>query len=136
MSTVPVVDKSSAGVVILPELPPEAKRPGTRRHYAQTIARVVALAVYPLRLIKLNPLPKGFMPKVGKAPAFSYLYPTEDAALLESPKVPLAYRMLWGFLAREGCRVSEAIQLRVELDVDLVRGAVKLDVNKTDDARV
>lgn len=31
--------------------------------------------------------------------------------------------------------VSEAIQLRVGLDVDLVRGALKLDANKTDDAR-
>ncbi len=117
------------------KLPPEAKRPGTRRHYAQTIARVLALAVYPCRIITVNPLPKGFMPKVGKPPAFPYLYPDEDAALLRHTALPLGYRLLWGFLDREGLRSGEAIALRVGLDLDVERGVLKLDENKTDDAR-
>lgn len=119
------------------QLPKEAKRPATRRQYAQLIHRVLGLAVYPCRIIERHPLPKGFMPKVGKPPAFSYLYPEEDSTLLGAPadKVPLAFRMLWGFLAREGCRSGEAIALRIGLEVDLQRGVVSLDKNKTDDAR-
>ena len=116
------------------QLPAKAKRPATRRHYAQVVARVLALAVYPLRLIKASPLPKGFLPKVGKPPAFSYLYPAEDAALMACEAVPVQERLLFGFLAREGMRVSEALALRWQ-DVDLERGSVSLDRNKTDDAR-
>jgi integrase len=64
----------------------------------------------------------------------AYLYPAEDAALMASGAVPLARRLLWGFLIREGCRVSEALALRWS-DLDLERGAVRLDENKTDDPR-
>jgi integrase len=116
------------------------KRAATRRGYAQLIHRVLALAVYPLRLIPASPLPKGFMPKIGKPPAHAYLYPTEDAKLLgctttdDREGLPLGYRVLYGFLAREGCRLGEAVALRWR-DVDLVRGVITLDKNKTDDAR-
>jgi integrase len=82
----------------------------------------------------VNQLPKGFMPKAGKSPAHAYLYPSEDAALLGCRFVPLGYRLLYGFLAREGLRISEAMGLTWR-DVDLVRGVVTLDRNKTDDAR-
>jgi integrase len=114
-------------------LPAEAKRPATRRAYAQLIHRVLGLAVYPCRVLEAHPLPKGFVPKIGKPPAFAYLYPSEDAALLAS-SVPLAFRLLWGFLCREGCRTSEAAGLRFR-DLDLKRGTLTLDENKTDDAR-
>lgn len=120
---------------VMRNLPETAKRPATRRQYAQVVRRVLELAVYPCRIVERHPLPRTFMPKVGKPPAFSYLYPDEDAALLACAKVPLEYRMLWGFLAREGCRVSEAIQLRLGVDVDLERGVLSLDKNKTDEAR-
>ena len=116
------------------KLPERAKRPGTRRHYAQLIARVLALAMYPLRLIVVSPLPVGFKPKVGKPPAFSYLYPDEDAQLMGCPKVPMGDRLFYGFLTREGMRAGEAIRLQWR-DLDLERGTVSLDVNKTDDAR-
>jgi hypothetical protein len=63
--------------------------------------------------------------------------------------IPLPCRVLYGFLAREGLRVSEATgdpakddalgnptSLGVTwADFDLVRGGVKLDRNKTDDPR-
>jgi integrase len=116
------------------QLPEEAKRPGTRRGYAQLLNRVMALAVYPCRYIAASPLPRGFMPKVGKPPAYPYLYPAEDAALMACGAVPLCRRILFGFLAREGCRVSEAAGLRFA-DLDLKRGVITLDENKTDDAR-
>jgi integrase len=115
-------------------LPDDVKRPATRRQYAQILHRVLALAVYPCRLIPINPLPKGFLPKIGKAPAFPYVYPDEDTALLSNAEVPLWRRVLFGFLAREGCRISEASALTFA-DLDLKRGTVSLDANKTDDPR-
>jgi integrase len=64
----------------------------------------------------------------------AYLYPSEDARLMACTEVPIEYRMLWGFLTREGMRVGEALTLSWR-DLDLGRGAVKLDRNKTDDPR-
>jgi len=89
----------------------------SRRHYAQLIHKVCGLAVYPLRIIESSPLPRGWLPKIGKAPAKQYLYPDEDAQL-----------------AREGLRASEAAGLRLR-DVDMERGSVKLDENKSSDPR-
>ena len=58
----------------------------------------------------------------------------EDARLLGCLSVPLSYRLLYGFLSREGMRKSEALGLTWG-DIDLARGAVCLDANKTDDPR-
>jgi integrase len=134
---------------VMANLPKTAKRSATRRGYAQVLSRVLGLAVFPCRLLASNPLPRGFLPKTGKPPGFTYLYPNEDAALLgwnderaeaagvaaERPGIPLGRRLLWGFLAREGLRSGEALGLRVGTDVDLERGAVRLSENKTDDPR-
>ena len=50
--------------------------------------------------------------------------------------VPVWRRLLWGFIAREGTRgPSEALSFRWR-HVDLERGAVRLDANKTDDPRI
>lgn len=106
----------------------------TRRNVARTMGRVFKLAVYPLRVLGRSPLPDGFVPKAKQNRALAYLYPSEDARLLACQAVPLAYRILWGFLVREGMRESEALGLSVR-DVDLERGAVRLDRNKTDDPR-
>jgi integrase len=108
--------------------------PATLRRYAQTIHRVCALAVYPAKLIATNPLPKGFLPRGESTKAKSYVYPTEDAMLLAKRTIPLARRVFFGFLAREGLRVGEALALEWT-DLDLVRGAIRLDENKTDDPR-
>lgn len=116
------------------QLPESAKRPATRRHYAQVLRRVLELAVYPLRLLGQNPIPKGFMPKAGKPPAFSFLYPAEDAALMALESVPVLERLLFGVAGREGMRASELLALTWR-DVDLDRGVITLDRNKTDDAR-
>lgn len=106
----------------------------TRRQVAQLLHRLFAMAVHPARIIEANPLPRGFLPKVKLTKAFSYLYPAEDRTLLGCPTVPLHFRMLFGTLAREGMRLGEALGLRWS-DVDLERGAVRLDENKTDDPR-
>ncbi|MEZ4308043.1 MAG: winged helix-turn-helix domain-containing protein [Polyangiaceae bacterium] len=113
---------------------PSDRSPRTRRQIAQTIHRLIVLAVYPLRLLAANPLPRGFLPKLGPAKAKSYLYPDEDRKLLACTVIVLVRRVLYGFLAREGMRASEAASLTWN-DLDLDRGAVRLDTNKTDDPR-
>jgi integrase len=110
-----------------------------RRQVAQVMVRLCNLAVYPCELLEVSPLPKGFLPKV-RTRAGGYLYPAEDRSLLGhvgrkgKPGVPLANRLLYGFLAREGMRKEEALAL-TWVDLDLQRGAVRLDENKTDDPR-
>jgi integrase len=106
----------------------------SRRHVAQLMVRLVSLAVFPLRALKSNPLPKGFLPKLGAPKALPYLYPDEDRKLLGCTKIPLCWRVLYGFLDREGPRRSEAYGLTVA-DFNLDRGMITLDKNKTDDPR-
>jgi integrase len=119
--------------VVLRSLPTKLSS-ASRRHVAQVVHRVLKLAVYPAKIISASPLPPGFLPKLGAAKASQYLYPDEDAQLLRAPnsKVPLAYRVLFAFLDREGVRAGEAQRLRWG-DLDLDRGAIALDENKTDD---
>jgi len=106
----------------------------TRRHVAQLMHRVLGLAVYPMRIIAANPLPRGWLPSSGTSKAMTFLYPEEDAALMRCTDIPLAHRVFYGVLAREGLRKSEALALTWG-NVDLVRGALILDRNKTDDPR-
>jgi integrase len=113
---------------------PAGRAPATRRHIAQLLHRICAMALFPLRLIKTNPLPEGFLPPIPTGKAKSWLYPDEDAKLLSAKPVPLAWRVFYGFLHREGPRISEAVRLRWS-DLDLERGAITLDKNKTNDPR-
>ena len=120
---------------------PETKSSSTRRHVGQVIRRVLALAVYPARYLKENPIPRGWLPKVRQVKAFTHVYPDEDRALLtcRSSKegeegVPLVRRLFYGVLTREGMRRDELGHARWR-DFDLTRGQVMLDENKTDDPR-
>ncbi len=108
--------------------------PLSRRTIALTLTRLLSIAVYPLRLLSAHPVPRGAVPHAKRARAASFLYPDEDLKLCQCTKIPLPQRAFWGFLVREGCRVSEALGL-CWADVDLKRGAVRLDRNKTDDPR-
>lgn len=104
-----------------------------RRHVAQVIHRVLALAVFPAKVIAASPLPKGWLPKLGKGKAKQFLHPEEDRKLLGCTAIPFERRLLWGVLHREGMRIGEAIQLEWE-NIES-RGALNLDENKTDDPR-
>lgn len=118
---------------VMKAIPSESSR-ATRRHVAQLMSRILALAVEPLRIIKASPLPRGFLPKASASKALSSLWPDEDARVMKESSIPLCYRILYGFLDREGPRASEAADLQWR-DLDLVRGVVTLDENKTDDPR-
>lgn len=109
---------------------PSERSAATRRHVAQLLHRLLAMAVYPLKLIPASPLPRGFLPKIGAEKAKGYVFPDEDRALLASPAVPLAWRLAYGVLHREGLRVGELARL-TWADFDLERGSVALDVTKT-----
>ncbi|MFO0593584.1 MAG: tyrosine-type recombinase/integrase [Polyangiaceae bacterium] len=113
---------------------PDSYSTGTRRIVALLIHRIVGLSVFPLRLLPHNPLPKGFVPAIPPRKAMAHLYPDEDAKLLACRSIPLCDRVLYAFLAREGMRTDEAFRTETT-DVDLERGAVALDTNKTNDPR-
>lgn len=113
---------------------PATLSPARRRHVAQVLAKLLKYAVYPAKVITTYPLPPGFLPKLGGGKAKQYLYPDEDRALLGCRYVPLVERILFGTLAREGFRLSEALALEWS-DLDLGRGLVRLDANKTKDPR-
>lgn len=105
-----------------------------RRHVAQAMGRLFSLAVWPAKIIKSSPLPRGFLPKLGKPKAKQYLYPDEDATLMGCEDVPIVYRLFYGVMDREGPRFEEGQKL-AWTDLDLERGVLRLDKNKTDDPR-
>lgn len=107
----------------------------TRRLVCVYVRRVVQLAVYPGKHLADNPIRKGWLPQVGASKALGFLYPSEDSALLVCRDVPLAMRVWYGFLAREGMRCEESTALGWQ-DFDLARGVVRLDRNKTNDPRM
>jgi integrase len=113
---------------------PPALSGATRQQVARLLVRLFNLAVYPVKALERSPIPKGFVPKLKGAKARAMLYPVEERTLLEKTAIPLERRLLWGMLAREGMRLGEALNLSLS-DVDLDRGAVRLDKNKTDDPR-
>jgi integrase len=125
---------------VMAKLSPALKR-GTRRQVAQLINRILNLAAF-TSAIKASPLPRGWLPKAPKpeATAKESLLPSEEAKLLAGRNavgvvvVPLAYRVAYAFLHREGMRKGEAARL-TWADVDLVKGLVSLDENKTDRPR-
>lgn len=116
-------------------MPPE-RSAATRRHVAQIMHRLLTLAAFPARLIPVSPLPRGWLPLLpAEEKAKVFLYPDEDAALMACREVPLVSRVLYGLMAREGLRESEALDLEWG-DLDLERGVITLDENKTADPRL
>jgi integrase len=107
---------------------------GSRRHIALILHRLITLATYPGKYLDHNPLPKGWLPRANAERAKSFLYPSEEAAIMALTTAPLVLRLLIGFICREGCRQSEAGSLEWS-NLDLNVGAINLDENKTDDPR-
>lgn len=112
---------------------PEGRSSATRRHYAQLVARMMKMAVWPLELIEQSPIPTGFLPRTTHK-VRPPLYPSEDAKLVRCEVVPIRYRLLWGVLTREGMRSGEALSLRWR-DLDLERGSIRLDRTKNGEGR-
>ncbi len=112
---------------------PKGRSSATRRHYAQLVARMMKMAVWPLELLEQSPIPTGFLPRTTHK-VRPPLYPSEDAQLLRCEAVPMRHRLLWGVLTREGMRSGEALTLRWR-DLDLARGSIRLDHTKNGESR-
>jgi integrase len=125
---------------VMTQLPATLRR-ATRRHVAQLINRVLNLALF-TGTIASNPLPRGWLPKAPKAESVGKesLLPSEEAKLLAGRDaagetvVPFAFRVLYAFFHREGMRKGEARGLEWP-ELDLKKGLVSLDENKTDRPR-
>ena len=65
-----------------PRRPTKPLRAGTRRHIAQTMARLMKLAVYPGRYRQTSPIPPGWLPRPDAAIARECVFPDEDRLLL------------------------------------------------------
>jgi integrase len=108
---------------------------GTIRHHAQLITKVLNLAAWPCKVIKVSPLPEGILPQPAhrRRPP---LRPDEDARLLRCEAIDVLKRVLYGFLNRNGVRVGEALQYRwymIDLDVEGIQ--VPAEITKTGAAR-
>jgi integrase len=101
----------------------------SRRHYAIAIRRVLAFAVYPLRLLEQSPIPPKWVPRMTGTRTFPFIYPDEEARLLSCKKILPSDRLMYAFLARTGLRVSQAAALTWK-NVDLRLGALKLPKHK------
>jgi integrase len=84
-------------------------RANSRRQVLAPLKVLLDYAVQPLRLIERSPLPAKWLPKEGDTRTLRWLYPSEDAQLMACTEVPLWFRILVGYLIREGGRVNEPL---------------------------
>ena len=73
--------------------------------------RVLRLAEYPARLIERSPFPRGWLPESNPLKARSYLFPSEDSALMRHTAIPLVKRVYIGVAHREGPRRGNLVTL-------------------------
>ena len=104
----------------------------TARQVAQVVSRLLTMAAFPdIKLIPSSPLARGYIPPASKTKkAKSYLYPEEEALVMANTNVPLKLRVFYGFMIREGARLSNFLELRFS-QLDLKRGIITLDDTKT-----
>ncbi len=103
---------------------PKGAHPNTRRKYLLKLRMVLRLSVSPLRLVEKTV--DVDIPRRRASNLFGYLYPQEEALLLAHTPIPLVYRVLYGYLARNGCRIGESLQLTWD-HVDLETGDIHVD---------
>lgn len=113
------------------------KTDSTFKAYAQVCRRVLKIGVE-LKIIPAWPLSAVCkLPKIakGSGPEFPFLYPDEYVRLMRCVTIRFEYRVLWGFIIREGLRISEAYRIRWEHLAQLSNGRWLLDVPDTKTGR-
>lgn len=103
--TLEVCDRIKANVANVPQA-------GSRRQILQNLKTVLDICVI-LGLIKQSPLPAKWLPKTGKTRALQWLHPAEVQQLMAATAIEAEWRLLWGFMARNGTREGELLQLKV-----------------------
>ncbi len=96
----------------------------TRRNYRIKLRSVLRIAAGPLRL--MPSVPPVEIPRKRASNLFGYLYPQEEQQLLACTEIPLLYRVLYGYLTRNGCRAGETLQLTWD-HIDLETGDIHID---------
>lgn len=111
--------------------------PTSRRHIAQALMRIMHLAVFPGQLVAASPLPRGWLPKLHAKDRKHYtcLYPREEGQFLSHHGTPIALRLFFGVLAREGMRLSELWDSEW-WQWNLVEGTFTTAKTKTGDTRM
>lgn len=115
----------------------KAKTDSTFKQYSQVARRVLKIAVE-LRIIPAWPLSAVCkLPKIakGSAPEFPFLYPEEYTRLVRCEKIRFEYRVLWGFIIKEGPRLGEVFRIRWEHLDQLPNGRWLLNVPDTKSGR-
>jgi hypothetical protein len=87
--------------LVMANVPAELS-PSSRRQVAQVLCKLLAFAVYPCRYLGASPVPRGWLPKIGKAKAMQGVRPGEDARHLSNATLPLWRRLFFGIDRREG----------------------------------
>lgn len=80
-------------------------------HVAQIVSKVLNLAVNPLALISVSPLPRGWVPQAEQVQKSAFLFPDEVAQLLGCRAVPLVRRVFYAFAINEGTRRGRLVPL-------------------------
>jgi integrase len=115
---------------------PRSLSKATRRHVGQLLVRLLRLATYPARLREASPIPRGWLPKLGKKKKqYPILLASEDAALLAKTTIPLNRRLTYGILHREGLRRGDLETLRWR-QLDLEHGTLRIESDKTNHPRM
>lgn len=117
-------------------LVPAELDPDTRRLYLLRLRSVFRLARKPLKLITAVPDEAEDLPPLKSRNLFWFLYPEEEAQLLACTKIPLCYRVLYGWLVRNGTRIGETLLLTHDhLDLKRARVHIEAEWTKTGRAR-
>lgn len=111
-------------------LVPEKHAPSTRRTYLARLRYILKLAVDPLRLIDASPVRPKFVPRRVAGRDLLFIYPDEEARLTSCVDIPIEYRLVYGFLCRNGSRISETLRI-TWAHIDLARGTVRLEKSWT-----
>lgn len=102
--------------------------PNTRRAYVLELRRILRIAARPLKLVPAA-IELDIPPKAPRK-AFTFLYPANEYKLISSGRPPFARRFFYAWLARNGERIEEALQITWG-HIDLVNGIVRVEAGWT-----
>ena len=126
LGTKPITELTHDDIDAARRLIPKDLHPNTRRSYLIKLRLALRIAAGPLRLFATGAPPAVEIPRKKASNLFGYLYPQEEALLLGNTAIPLLYRVLYGYLSRNGCRIGETTQLTWD-HVDLETGDIHID---------
>lgn len=104
---------------------PAHLRGGVRRQYLSPFKVVLDIAVK-LKLIDHTPLPPEWLPKDTGPRDLQWIYPREDLKVMRNRAIPLCWRVLFGYLPRNGARELETCLMTLG-HFDLEAGGAHLE---------